>query len=102
MIFGNMRVRMQSLQFVAPRCQGIEKTRLLEQVCGLEVSILLRERRQIHKNFVHAAVFGAQHPLALIGADAARKNPPPIGPCPRRFQARRCSRSGHTCRAGRP
>ena len=64
---GNVRICVQALQFIAAPGQRIEKAGLLEEAGGVEVPLLLRQRRQVHEDLVHAAVLGAQHPLTLIG-----------------------------------
>ena len=73
---GDVRVRVQALQLVAALGQRVEEAGLLEEVSGVEIAVFFGDGRKIDEHLIHAAVLGAQHTLALIGADYA--DPPEI------------------------
>ena len=66
---GNVRVGVQALQFVPARGERIEEAGLLEEMRGVNVAIFFGDGGKVDQHFVHAAILGAQHALALIGAD---------------------------------
>ena len=68
--FGDVRVCMQALQLVAALGKRIEEAGLLEEVSRVEIALLFGDGGEIDEDFVHAAVLGAQHALALIDAEA--------------------------------
>ena len=65
-----MGVGVQALQFIAALGERIKKAGLLKEAGGVQVSVFLGHGGEVHQHFIHAAVLGAQHALALIVADA--------------------------------
>ena len=71
--FGNVGVGVQALQLVAALGERIEEAGLLEEVSGVKIAILFGDGGEVDEDFVHAAVLGAQHALALIDAEASHE-----------------------------
>jgi hypothetical protein len=51
-------------------CERVKEAGLLEQTRNIEIALLTSEAVEVRHHFVHAAVFGAEHELALVVADA--------------------------------
>ena len=67
----DVRVDVQTFQFISVRRQRIEELLLVETLRNFQVIIFARDRVQIRKRFAHAAKFRAQHALHVFVAERA-------------------------------